>query len=476
MSRRERVFLIATMIVLDALMLAAAFLTAFYVRVESGWLPARTFSPVEEYMRASLTVIPLWLLIFGLNRLYDLRLLHEGIRTYYHVITGCTYGLLALVLTFVATSQGNPVPARGWLVLAWLFTILYVALVRFVLRRFLGVVRGRGRFVTRVIIVGANAHGQALANQFRTTPGASVDVVGFVDDFLPLGARVGDLKVLGAPAALHELALRHDAKEVILVSTAVAWETFQNLMQQSTAPNGYEILLSPGYYEILTTGVQVSYRDFVPLLRVNKMRITGADAVLKMGLDYGLGTVAAIVLAPVVCVVALLVRLNSRGPILDRYLVWGVRGSSFYTYKFRTVLNRQATSVAVLSAEDRRTVALQHPLSRWMLRLGLDKLPQLINIFTGDMSLVGPRTISRSQDILVEPALANLLTVKPGITGPWAVGGQRTFDEEMRLTTYYIRNWTIWMDIQILLQTVVRILRGERSKAQLPFFEEDPVQ
>jgi lipopolysaccharide/colanic/teichoic acid biosynthesis glycosyltransferase len=476
MSRREQAFLTVTLIVLDAIMLAVAFMSAFYVRVESGWLPSRPFGPVEEYMRTSLSVIPLWLLIFGLNRLYDLRLLHEGIRTYYHVIAGCTYGLLALVLTFVATSQGNPVPARGWLVLAWLFSILYVGLVRFVLRRVLVVVRGRGRFVTRVIIVGANAHGQALANQFRTTPGASVDVVGFVDDFLPMGARVGDLRVLGAPAALHELALHHDAKEVILVSTAVAWETFQNLMQQSTAPNGYEILLSPGYYEILTTGVQVSYRDFVPLLRVNKMRITGADALLKTVLDYGLGSVAAILLAPVIAILAALVRINSSGPILDRYLVWGVRGGSFYTYKFRTHLERHQPTTFPVTAEDRRAIAMQHPLTRWMLRLGLDKLPQLINIFTGDMSLVGPRTISRSQDILVEPALANLLTVKPGITGPWAVGGQRTFDEEMRLTTYYIRNWTIWLDIQILLQTVVRILRGERAKAQLPFFEEDSTQ
>lgn len=476
MSRREQIFLIATLIILDAVMLAAAFMTAFYVRVQSGWLPPRSFSPVEEYMRASLTVIPLWLLIFGLNRLYDLRLLQEGFRTYYQVITGCTYGLLALVLTFVATSQGNPVPARGWLVLAWLFTILYVALVRFVIRRFLVIFRGRGRFVTRVLIVGANAHGQALANQFRTTPGASVDVVGYVDDFLPLGARVGDLRVLGAPAALHEVAQRYDVKEVILISTAVAWETFQNLMQQSTAPNGYEIVLSPGYYEILTTGVEVSYRDFVPLLRVNKTRIIGADALLKTGLDYGLGTLAAIVLAPIVAVLAVLVRLNSNGPILERYLVWGVRGSSFHTTKFRTHLNRQPGREANLSAEERRTAALEHPLSRWMLRLGLDKLPQLINIFTGDMSLVGPRTISRNQDVLLEPALANLLTVKPGITGPWAVGGQRTFDEEMRLTTYYIRNWTIWMDIQILFQTVVRILRGERSKAQLPFFEEDPAE
>lgn len=463
MSRRERTLLVFILIVLDALMIGAALMAAYYVRVESGWLPARNFSSLDEYVRSSLLSIPLWLLILGLHQLYDTRLLLEGLQEYFKVATACTYGLLALVLAAVFTSPGSALPARGWLLLAWVFSIAFISLARFVVRRIIVFVRGRGRFITRVLIIGANTHGQALANQFRTAPGARLEVVGFLDDFLPLGARVGEaargnaLEVLGTPAMLHEVARRYDVREVIVVSTAVAWETFQNLMQQATAPSRFDILLSPGYYDILATSVEVSYRDFVPLLRVNKMRLTGFDALFKAALDFGLGLLAAIVLAPLALLLAVAIRLSTSEPILERHKVWGARGSSFITYKFNTRFGRPTP----------------HPLAAFILRLGLDKLPQLINILSGHMSLIGPRTIAHSKNILVEPTLANLLTIKPGITGPWAVGGERSFDEEMRLTNYYIRNWTIWMDLQILIQTIVRILRGERAKAQLPLSEED---
>ncbi|MFZ2519887.1 MAG: hypothetical protein WA089_14405, partial [Anaerolineae bacterium] len=236
MSRRERTLLVFILIVLDALMIGAALMAAYYVRVESGWLPARNFSSLDEYVRSSLLSIPLWLLILGLHRLYDTRLLLEGLQEYFKVATACTYGLLALVLAAVFTSPGSALPARGWLLLAWVFSIAFISLARFVVRRIIVFVRGRGRFITRVLIIGANTHGQALANQFRTAPGARLEVVGFLDDFLPLGARVGEaargnaLEVLGTPAMLHEVARRYDVREVIVVSTAVAWETFQNLM------------------------------------------------------------------------------------------------------------------------------------------------------------------------------------------------------------------------------------------------------
>lgn len=465
MSRRERTFLVLVLILLDALMIGAALVAAYYVRVESGWLPARNFSSLNEYLRSSLLSIPLWLLIMSLHRLYDTRLLLEGLQEYFKVATACTYGLLALVLAAVFTSPGSALPARGWLLLAWIFSIGFISLARFGVRRIIVFVRGRGRFVTRVLIVGANTHGQALANQFRTAPGARLEVVGFLDDFLPLGAPVGEasrggcLEVLGTPAMLHEIARRYHVKEVIVVATAVAWETFQNLMQQASAPNQFDILLSPGYYDILATSVEVSYRDFVPLLRVNKMRLTGFDALIKAAMDFGFGLLAALVLAPLALLLALAIRLSTSEPILERHRVWGAAGSSFITYKFNTRFTPPPSP--------------PHPLAALILRLGLDKLPQLINILSGHMSLIGPRTIARSKDILVEPTLANLLTIKPGITGPWAVGGERSFDEEMRLTNYYIRNWTIWMDLQILIQTIVRILRGERAKAQLPLSEED---
>ena len=216
------------------------------------------------------------------------------------------------------------------------------------------------------MIAGCNATGTPVeyANVCdKANDEKRVEVVGFLDDFLPLGARVSEdvhgapLEVIGTPAMLHEIARRYDVKEVIVIATAVAWETFQNLMQQATAPNSFEMLLSPGTYDILTTSVEVSYRDFVPLLRVNKMRLTGFEALFKAAMDFGLGLLASIILAPVALFLALAIHLTTHEPILESHEVWGVRGSSFITYKFNTRFGRPAATAA--------RPDLAPPLIRW---------------------------------------------------------------------------------------------------------------
>jgi lipopolysaccharide/colanic/teichoic acid biosynthesis glycosyltransferase len=336
-----------------------------------------------------------------------------------------------------------------------------------------------------MLIVGANEQGQAIARQFRAASGAGVDVVGFIDDFLPVGAPVPipdlpgmTLRVLGGPDRLHDVARQNQVDEVVLVSNAVAWETFQEIMQRlSVNPEDapFEIKLSPGYYEILTTGVQVVQLANVPLLLVNRERITGADKILKNGLDYGLGLASLLMALPLMGITALALRLTTRGPLIERHrvLAWG--GGEFTTWKFHTGLGETAKPplprpLALAAGGQAMPSAVQHVtgVQSFLYDSGLDKLPQLLNILRGEMSWVGPRTVSVGQVELHSPWLPNLLTVKPGITGPWAVGWKRSLDDEMRVTMVYIRNWTIWLDLQILAQTALRVLRLERDKARLP--------
>jgi lipopolysaccharide/colanic/teichoic acid biosynthesis glycosyltransferase len=268
---------------------------------------------------------------------------------------------------------------------------------------------------------------------------------------------------------------------VVLVSNAVAWETFQEIMQRlSVNPEDapFEIKLSPGFYEILTTGVQVVQLANVPLLLVNRERITGADKILKNGLDYGLGLASLLVALPLMGIIVLALRLTTRGPLIERHrvLAWG--GGEFTTWKFYTGLGETAKPplprplalAAGGQATPTPTAAVQQVtgVQSFLYDSGLDKLPQLFNILRGEMSWVGPRTVSVGQVELHSPWLPNLLTVKPGITGPWAVGWKRSLDDEMRVTMVYIRNWTIWLDLQILAQTALRVLRLERDKARLP--------
>ncbi len=483
MDKKDSRRLLFALLALDSLGVALALLVAYWIRVDSGLLPGRAFEEFTVYLRVGALIVPIFLLIFALNNLYDRRLLQDGIEIYGHVAKSFIYGIVAVILLSywvrVATLS------RGWLLLVFAFGVLFVGGVRFLLRRALAWAHRRGRLHARLLIVGANEQGQAIARQFQTATGAGVDVVGFIDDFLPVGAPVpiagsdgAPLRVLGSPDRLYDVARQQQVDEVVLVSNAVAWETFQEIMQRLSVDSrdapSFELKLSPGFYEIMTTGVQVTQRAYVPLLLVNRERITGADKVLKTVLDYSLALLNLLVTAPLIALIALLLRLTSRAPVMDRHEVLACGGGSFTTWKFHTGLDttprpRFAHPLISVDAHSGAAVAQRvTALQRLLYDTGLDKLPQLFNILRGEMSWVGPRTVSLGQVDVHSPWLSNLLTVKPGITGPWAVGGERTLDDEMRLTTVYIRNWTIWLDLQVLAQTAVRVLRLERSKARLP--------
>jgi len=258
-----------------------------------------------------------------------------------------------------------------------------------------------------------------------------------------------DLRVLGPPSAVETIVYEKQISQVIVVPKALTWESFQQIINCAGGPpNSYELKLSPGLYELLTTGVQVSHQAFVPLFTVNRTRITGVDAWLKTGLNYALGGALLILLAPFMGLIALLLRLGAPGRAIERHPVLGLTQSRFFTLKFRSGPGEGGV------------------LERWLYRSGLDKLPQLFNVLAGQMSLVGPRTISVERKKDYAPWLPNLLTVKPGLTGPWVMLGERndSLQEEMRLNMSYIRNWTIWLDLQILFQSALRILRGERPR------------
>lgn len=486
MNQPTRRRIIAALVLLDALGISLALVLAYWLRIASGLLPERAFEEFAVYLKVGLLIIPLWLVIFALNHLYDLRRVLGGIDEYVQIAKSNLFAVVAIIMlgywVRIATLS------RGWLVIAFFFALLFVGLFRFLFRRYIYRLRRRGQMRTRTLIVGANEQGKAIARQFHGARSAGVEIVGFIDDFLPPGtpvtlddqpARGESLRVLGGPDRLHQVAQSLGVHEVVVVTNAVAWETFQELMAELNVNDGrapYEIKLSPGFYEILTTGVQVTHDANVPLLLVNRQRITGVDKLLKGALDYSLALLNLVVAAPLMVLIFAVLRMNSRGPVVDRHQVLACGGGTFTTWKFHTGLGDtprpgfahplalgDATSGGVLVSAEHIT-----HLQQFLYNTGLDKMPQLVNILRGQMSWVGPRTVSVGQAEVHSPWLPNLLTVKPGITGPWAVVAEHSLDEEMRLTMVYIRNWTIWLDLQILGQTAQRIFRRERDKARLP--------
>ena len=450
MRRKESLLLHALLVIGDAVAIYVALNVAFNVRYNISWLPLiERLEPItERYAVVIPASVPLWLILFAFDGLYDLRHLLSGLQEYGKIVVGCTLGILILIV--LSFAEPNLSVSRSWLVFSWFISILFVSAARFAIRRLVQILRARGHLLTRAVIVGANEHAQTIARQLTPATSSGVQVIGFLDDYLPRDTRVvDDLRVLDRPTALARVAREVRATEAIVVQGAIAWESFMEIITQSaSALDDLEIKLSPGFYEIMATGVRLSHDGFVPLLALEKNRITGVDALLKGVLDFSVGIVSVILLSPLLALIALLIKFITRGDVLERHDVLGVREKPFTTWKFRTRTDQMKDHI------------LGYPL----YRAGLDKLPQIFNVLRGEMSLVGPRPIPMYRAQVYHEWLPTLLTVKPGLTGPWVVDGAAvdSLEAEIRLDLYYIRNWTIWLDLQIVLQTLLRLFQGQR--------------
>jgi exopolysaccharide biosynthesis polyprenyl glycosylphosphotransferase len=448
----------------DAIVLLLAFALAYVLRFhfDIGWSDDADGN-VETYLSLTLVSIPIWLGLFAIMHLYDFNNLLGGTGEYTRAINGCTSGMMLVIVA------GFLVPtfiiSRAWLVLAWLLSIVLLCLTRLLLRRVAYTLRGQGYFVTPAVIVGTNSEAISLAEQLKDSINSGVAVVGFVSEHVyeedeRVAATLSGLPILGTLETLPTIIHREGIEDVIIATTALRREQRLDTALRLTDMPNIRMSISSGLYEIITTGMRVTTKNSVPLLSMNRLRLDPVEVALKALLDYSLICLAAPFLVLVFAVIGLLVKLDSPGPIIYRRRVLGIGGKEFDAFKFRTMvvngdelLAQYPEKLAELKAthklrQDPRITKMGHLLRR----TSLDELPQIINVLLGQMSLVGPRMIHPDEAAMYGPYKSNLLSVKPGLTGLWQVSGRSdiSYDERVQLDMHYIRNYSIWLDIQIL--------------------------
>jgi exopolysaccharide biosynthesis polyprenyl glycosylphosphotransferase len=361
--------------------------------------------------------------------------------------------------------------ARGWVFLAWGLTFLMVSGGRLIIRRVVYRLRARGAFLSRALIVGANAEARLLAEQLLRWRTSGLDIVGFVDGEDVAGSEpVPGLRVIGPISHLDSLMTRYGVEELILASSALTRENMLSIFRRYGVSETVRLRMSSGLYEIITTGLSVKEFAYVPLVGVNRVRLTGVDRVMKALLDYSLTILMLIFLLPLFALVAILVRIESSGPALHRRRVMGLNGRQFDAFKFRTMHvngDEILASHPELQEELARTQKLRDDprvtqMGKILRRFSLDEFPQLFNVLKGEMSLVGPRMISPEEMARYDQWGINLLTIRPGMTGLWQVSGRSdlSYEDRVRLDMHYIRNWSIWLDLQLLFQTIPAVMRA----------------
>jgi len=464
------------LLVSDATTLCIALLLAYWTRFNLHLSLSPEVVPSAQFYAALMAIlVPIWLSLFALFGLYDWENLLAGTLEYSRAFHACTTAMMLVIVT--AFVDPSFVVARGWLIPGWVYSVVLVSAARFMLRRVVYSFRRRGSFQSRAVIVGCNGEAATLARQLADSPSSGYRIVGMVipgkaeESVTPSHEASSGLPVLGTIEQIRTVVTDLGVEEVIVAASSVDRRELLELFERTQPLNGVHLRLSTGLYEVLTTGVHVKTCASIPFISLDRLRLSPAQTLVKTSLEYCLAAAALVLLAPFLAVIAALIKFTSDGPVIHRRRVLGVGGREFDAFKFRTMFadadalraqndpsRTQFTVGQKLRCDPRVT-----PLGAFLRRFSLDELPQLVNVLLGQMSLVGPRMITRPEAERYGQYKINLLTVKPGITGLWQVSGRSdlTYEERVRLDMHYIRHYSVWLDLQILLvQTPVAVLSG----------------
>jgi exopolysaccharide biosynthesis polyprenyl glycosylphosphotransferase len=463
---------ISSLLLNDLVLIGLAFRLSYFIRFEVGLtvFQEEGLQSLSFYRTLVFILIPIWLAVFAVMGLYNRQNLLGGTREYSLIFNATTVGMfLVIAAGFLAHDVAF---ARGWLLMAWGMAFILISLGRFLLRRVIYSLRGCGYFLSPAVIVGANDEGISLAQQLSKWKTSGFHVIGFIDKKLPIGYPVlKNMQILGSVEQLDFILANYGVEEIILATSAVSSrDKMLDIFKRYGVGSNVNVRMSSGLYEIITTGLTVKDFAYVPLVGVNPVRLTGLDRAMKWCLDYILTVIGLILISPLLLFITLAIKFDSPGPVIHRRRVMGMNGSQFEAFKFRT-MHVNGDEILAAHPELQAELAQHHKLKddprvtrtgKWLRKYSLDELPQLFNILFSQMSLVGPRMISPEEISKYNQWDINLLTIRPGLTGLWQVSGRShvKYEERVRLDMYYIRNWSIWFDLQLLLQTIPAVIFG----------------
>lgn len=453
----------------DSLAIALALTSAYSVRFEFAIaLFEASDLPQRLPLYWVLFVIPPCLLVLGLIQLYDTQYLLGGMQEYARILNATAILVTAtIILSFFLPFLR---PSRGFIALSWVFVTAFLLMERFVVRHLVYRMRRRGFMTRRTLIVGGDEDARHIAEQLLSTPTCGAQVLGFVSNQHPLGTPLtNNLGVLGTLDRLPALVDRYGVEEIVVSTEGLHRAEIIGVFQNYAYAEDVDLRFLPGLFEIFATGVRVKEIGSVPLVSMNRVRLDPWESSIKTAMDYLGALFLLTLLSPIFIILAVLIKRDSPGPVFHKRRVVGRGGQTFDAFKFRTMRVDGDAILAqypALQEELRRNHKLKNDprvtkLGAFVRRTSLDELPQLVNILLGQMSLVGPRMITLEEMDKYGKWRWNLLTVKPGITGLWQISGRSdiSYEERVRLDMYYIRNYTLWLDLLILWRTAPAVFK-----------------
>ena len=452
-----------SLLVLDATVLALAGPLGVAVRFgSSGGPDLRGMS----YLIASLLLAPVGLATLALSRCYEKRFLGSGTEEFKRV-ANASFRLTAVIAIALLMTKTDV--SRGFLAIALSVGLFGVVSGRYGARLWLHRQRRRGRCVHRVVVVGPAEQALEMTTRLQRDPltglvvvgacvvdnpetfevASSVPVMGTLDDVLPV------LDKLGADTV------------VVAKGSSITPEDLR-LLSYELEGTGVELLMSPLLTNVAGSRITQRAIPGVALVHVDEAELVGSRRLVKEVFDRVVALTGLVLLALPFILLALVVKLSSPGPVFFRQERIGQDGRPFRIWKFRTMYADAEQRKSDLTHLSRSTLYFKvqndpriTPVGRFLRKYSLDELPQLFNVMTGDMSLVGPRPQVQSEVDAYDVHLHRRLLVKPGMTGLWQVSGRNDLavEEAVSLDLHYVENWSLGLDVAVLCRTLLAVLR-----------------
>ncbi|MCR5268576.1 MAG: undecaprenyl-phosphate glucose phosphotransferase [Lachnospiraceae bacterium] len=452
-------------VAIDAVVVALSYLFAWYLKFKSGLLDYEMGLSMETYFMALYFIIPGYLLLYQQFDLYSSKRASGRKRELFNIIKSNTVGLVAFIVVLYIIN--NPDFSRQMIFIFWAVNIVAETAVRNVIRYALRFIRRRGKNLKYVLLVGYSKSAESYINRIRLNPQWGYVVRGILDDHVDRGTMYKGVKVLGKIDNLAVILPENKLDEIAITLSLAEYGRLPEIVEQCEK-SGVHTKFIPDYAGVIPNKPYTEDLQGLPVINIRHVPLSNTlNAVIKRAADI-VGAIFAILLSsPVMLISAIAVKATSRGPVIFAQERIGMHNKPFKMYKFRTmyVQEEQEERKGWTTKDDPRVTKV----GKFLRKTSIDELPQLFNILTGKMSLVGPRPerpqfVEKFKEEI--PRYMVKHQVRPGLTGWAQVNGYRgdtSIEKRIEYDLYYIENWTVGFDVRILFLTVFKGFINENA-------------
>ena len=405
-------------------------------------------------------------LFLNANALYRTRReIWEGVEVW--LVIKSVFWASLLVMAAIYTFKVHHFP-RSIFIIGTGLIIVFLSVWRVLKRGLVEYMVARGYNNLNVLIIGAGRVGQTLAKEVAKKPGMGLKIVGFLDDFKVMDEKDPNVRILGKISNFVRIA-KKEFVDKVFITIHYDEELFMKIIAQAKEL-GVSVRVVPQGFELISGEFSKYNIGIVPILEYSTDR-PFRKQIGKRLFDFFVSLISLIFLLPVFIIIGIFIKVTSRGPIFYLSKRYGRGGRKFYMYKFRSMQiqadqllgeihhqNEVDGPIFKIKKDPRVT-----SVGKFLRRYSLDELPQFLNVLTGEMSLVGPRPLPVAQVEREDLKQIKRLEVRPGITGLWQIRGRSdlSFAKLVRWDMWYINNWSFWLDLNILLQTIPVVIKGK---------------